>query len=233
MKFFLNPKTADKRLGDAVASRDATAARLAAAQGAVAECRATLQQLAVQGADDAALASGEAKLLDAERRVSTLAPALAEIEALLATLEADRAKTLDEKTRAATAASVNALADEFVEIATAYDTSTAALTDVAGRVVAVTFEATGTHVFAQSSRIEVAAATVVVAECLRQYARAVVNGLAPAEMPKPAPPAAKTVPVMPVLAVAQTVTANPTSPDQFHRVNRPNYQMRYNAGGAS
>jgi hypothetical protein len=48
----------------------------------------------------------------------------------------------------------------------------------------------------------------------------------------PRSPGAVVVPV-PAVAVAEPVTANPTSPDQFHRVNRPNYQMRYTAGGAS
>jgi hypothetical protein len=199
MKFFPNPekaaeKVADKKLADAVASREATAARLAAAQGAVAGCRAILHQLALQGADDAALAGGEAKLLDAERRVSTLAPALAEIDALVTTLEAHQAKMLHEKTCVAVAAYSNGLADEMTEMCAAYLASTAAFNEVCIRALAVTQEANGMTVFTASSLIEVAAATPVVAECLRQHGRAVLNGLAKAEMPKPAALAPKVVP---------------------------------------
>jgi hypothetical protein len=193
-----NPeKTAEKTATDTRASRDATAARLAVARGAVIECTTALHQLAIQGADDAALAGGEAKLLDAERRVSTLAPALAEIEARLATLEVRRAEMLDGKTRAATNAATLALANELIEAGRAYDASTALLNEVCTRALAITMEANGLVVFTASSRIEVKVATEVVAEELRQHGRAVLNGLAKAEMPKPAPPAVKVVPVAP------------------------------------
>src|SRR5580692_1544246 len=111
MKFFPNPeKAAEKKFADTRASRDALAVRLTAAQDAVASAHATLHQLAVEGAVDAALADGEAKLRDTERRVATLTPALVEIDKLLATLEAERAEMLDKKTRAATALATNALA---------------------------------------------------------------------------------------------------------------------------
>lgn len=211
MKFLpSNPaKAAEKKLAETVTSRDALAARLVVAQGAVAECTTALQRLAVQGADDAELAAGEAKLRDAERRVSTLAPALAEIETLLAKLEAEQAEMLDKKLRTQTAAATNALADEYLEIAAAYDASTAALGEVAERALAVSMEANGTHIFAQSSRIEVAAATVVVVECLRQHGRAFTNGLAKAEMPKPAPPPAKPVPAPPKAPTVRVFSNRP------------------------
>jgi hypothetical protein len=198
MKFFANSeKAAEKTLAETTASRVALATRLTAAQGAVAESTAALHQLAIQGADDAALAAGEAKLLEAQRRVATLAPALAEIETLLTTLESEIATTADSKQRVATNAQVAALADELVEVAGAYHASTSALNEVCSRVLAVTMEANGLSVFLTSSLIEVAAAVPIVAEVLRQHGRAVLNHQAPAKFPTPAPPAAKPVPVAP------------------------------------
>jgi hypothetical protein len=197
MKFFPNPeKAAEKKFADTRASRDALAVRLTAAQDAVASAHATLHQLAVEGAVDATLADGEAKLRDTERRVATLTPALVEIDKLLATLEAERAEMLDKKTRTATALATNALADELVEVAAGYHASTSALAEVATRALAVTMEANGLAVFTASSLIEVAAAIPVVAEVLRQHARAVTNNLAPAAMPKPAPQPVKPVPLV-------------------------------------
>jgi hypothetical protein len=193
MKFFPNP---EKKLAAAIASREAVAARLAAARGAVTECTTSLHQLAVQGADDAALAAGEAKLLEAERRVSTLSPALAEIEALVATLESDRAKALDEKTRAATAVSANELGDEIKQAAASLDIALATMVDVSARAIPLTYDATGTNVFCQSARIEIAAASEVVSLILREYGRRVLNGQEPAAFPTPAPPPVKPVPIV-------------------------------------
>jgi hypothetical protein len=191
-------KVAEKKLADTRTSRDALAARLAVARGAVAESNTALQQLAVQGADDAALAAGEAMLRDTERRVSTLAPALAEIEKLLVTLEADRAELLDKKTRTATAAAANELADELIEAGAAYDASTAILAEVSIRALAVSFEANGLAVSMASSRIAVAAAIPVIGEVLRQHGRRVLNGSEPAKFPTPEAPFVADVVVRPV-----------------------------------
>jgi 2'-5' RNA ligase len=145
---------------------------------------------------------------------------------LLEKLEAQLASMADEKLRSATNAATLALADELVEAGAAYDASTAVLSEVSTRALAVTMEANGLAVFAASSRIEVAAATMVVAEALRQHGRAVLNGLAKAEMPKPES-------VKPVeVSKNPTVTAA-SPPVQFHRVDRPSYQMRFRTGGSS
>jgi hypothetical protein len=197
MKFFPNPeKAAEKKLADTRASRDALAVRLAAAQDAVASARATLHQLAVESAVDAALADGEAKLRDTERRVETLTPALVEIDKLLATLEAERAEMLDKKTRVATSAATLALADELVELGAAFEASTIALNEVAGRVLLISVEGNGLAVFTSSAKIEVAAAVEVLAMVLREHSRAVLNHQAPAAMPKSAPEPVKPVRVV-------------------------------------
>jgi hypothetical protein len=200
MKFFPNPeKAADKKLADATAERDAAIERLAVAQGAVSECAKALNQLAAQGADDATLDAGESKLDRAERRVLTLRPALADKETLLAALEAARSETLDKKARATTAAEIAALADELIEVAFAYDGSTAALAGVCNRALAVSTELNGMAVFATASRTEVAAAIPVLAEVLRQHGRQVLDGTAPATFPTPEAPFKPTIPEKPVV----------------------------------
>jgi hypothetical protein len=210
MKFFADPqRAAEKKLADMRASRDALATRLAAAQGAVASARVTLHQLAVEGAVDAALADGEAKLRDTERRVATLTPALVEIGKLLATLEAERAEMLDKKTRAATSAATLALADELTELAVAYHASTSALHEVCGRVLPITPEARLLEAFAASSLIEVAVAIPVIAEALRQHARAVTNNLAPAAMPQVPEPPAKPVAAPPKAPTVRVFSTKP------------------------
>jgi hypothetical protein len=199
MKFFTNSeKTADKKLADATAERDAAVVRLAVAQGAVSDCAKALNQLAAQGADDATLDAGEAKLDKAERRVLTLRPALADKETLLAALEAARAKTLDKKTRDETHDQVFELADELVETALAYDASTAALADVCARALTISSEMSGMAVFTAASRTEVAAAIPVLAEVLRQHGRAVLNHSASATLPTSEAPFVPTIPVKPV-----------------------------------
>jgi hypothetical protein len=197
MKFLPNSeKAAEKKLADTRASRDALATRLAVAQDAVASASAALHQLAVEGAVDAALAAGEAKLRDTERRVATLAPALDQIEKLLIQIEVDRDAMLDKKIRAETAAATLALSDELTEIGAAFEASTIALNEVAARVVLISAEGRGLSVFTASAKIEVAAAVEVLAMVLREHSRAVLNHQAPAAMPKPAPEPVKPVPVV-------------------------------------
>jgi hypothetical protein len=199
MKFFPNSeKTADKKLADATAERDAAVVRLAVAQGAVSDCAKALNQLAAQGADDATLDAGEAKLDKAERRVLTLRPALADKETLLAALEAARAETLDKNTRTSTAAEVAALADDLIELAGAYDASTAALAEVCQRALIISNEMSGMATFTTSSRTEVALAIPVLGEVLRNYGRQVLDGTAPATLPTQENPFKPTIPVKPV-----------------------------------
>jgi hypothetical protein len=199
MKFFPNSeKTADKKLADATAERDAAVVRLAVAQGAVSECAKALNQFAAQGADDATLDAGEAKLDKAERRVLTLRPALADKETLLAALEAARAETLDKKTRATTAAEITALTDELIEVASAHDASTGALAEVCARALIISSEMSGMAVFTAASRTEIAAAIPVLAEVLRNRGRQVLDGTAPAMLATAEAPFVPTIPVKPV-----------------------------------
>jgi hypothetical protein len=171
------------------------AAKLTEAESAVIATKNATWQVALAGDDDG-LDAAESVERAALHRLGTLSAAHTEAGKLLALLDSQIAEMQDAKTRAATNAAVLALADELIEVAAAYDASTAALAKVAGHALVVTMEANGLHVFTTSSRIEVDAAAKVVATCLREHGRAVLNGLAPAAMPKPAPIPAKPVEVV-------------------------------------
>jgi hypothetical protein len=195
MKFFPQKSIAKDR-DAAKANVDRLAAKLIEAEAAIISAKTAAQACALSD-DDGGLDGLEATERAALHRHGTLSAAHSEAVKLLALSETEIATTADSKQRVATNAQVAALADELVEAAAAYDASTAILADVCNRALAVTMEANGLAVFTASSRIEVTAAIPIVAECLRQHGRAVLNHQAPAKFPTPAPPAAKPVPVAP------------------------------------
>jgi hypothetical protein len=90
------------------------------------------------------------------------------------------------------------------------------------------FESAQMGAFVRNAAGEVENAHAMTAGDLNHSIRAIRNG----GQAIPAAPATTVVSV-PAAAVAEPVTVNPASPDQFHRANRPNYQMRYTEGGAS
>jgi hypothetical protein len=190
-------KTLQTALSEALGNRDRVATRLAAAQGAVAECRATLQRLAVEGADDAALARGEALLRASQDRVTTLAPALAEKEQHLAKLEAEHAAMIDKKMRASTAAQVAQMAIDVETAAKDFDTATAALAEITGLAARFCPDAVGLNQFAESSRLQVPPASELVVAVMRHYAGQVLRGEQPAALPQPTPVPQKAVQAAP------------------------------------
>jgi hypothetical protein len=125
---------------------------------------------------------------------------------MLAELESQLAADTENKTRSATGAEIAAFIEEFIEIGGAYVASKSLFNEVLSRALPITWEANGLFVFTASSMIEVPVAIEVVAEEMRQYGRAVLQKLAKAEMPKPAPEPAKVVPVAkePLTAVFAT-----------------------------
>jgi hypothetical protein len=190
-------KTLQTALSDARANRDKVATRLAAAQGAVAECRAALQRLAAESADDAALGRGEALLRASQDRVTTLAPALAEKEQHLAKLEAEHAAMIDKRTRASTAAQVAQMAIDIETAAKDFDTAIAALAEITGLAAKFCPDAVGLNQFAESCRLQVPPATELIVAVMRHYAGQVLRGEQPAALPQPAPVPQKAVQLAP------------------------------------
>jgi hypothetical protein len=200
MKFFPNPeKAAEKKLADTRASRDALATRLAAAQGAVAESRAALQRLAVEGADDTALAAGEATLRASQDRVTTLGAGLAETEQHLATLSAAAADVADRKMRGQTSAAIEAVASDLEEAAKLFEAGAGALLKSAKRASAILTDAVGLEKFTSGVLIETPPAVAMTSEMLRTRASHVLNSLndAPAAMPTPNKPFVKVLEAKP------------------------------------
>jgi hypothetical protein len=160
----------------------------------------------LDGGDPAAFARAKTAVLVALHHLDVSRELCEAADKLSALLESQLAAVADEKLRSSTNAATLALADELLEAGRGYDASTALLSEVCTRALAVTQEAHGLVVFTSSSMIEVKVATEVVAEEIRQHGRAVLNKLAPAAMPKVPEPPAKVVTVekLPLVRVFAT-----------------------------
>jgi hypothetical protein len=180
---------------NAKANVDRLALKLHDAEANVIATKSLAQRAALDG-DDGGLDAAEAAERAALHRHGTLSAAHAESEKLLALLESQLETMADQKLRAATSVATLALADELVEIGAAFEASTIALNEVAGRVLLISAEGNGLAVFTSSAKVEVAAAVEVLAMVLHEHSRAVLNHQAAAAMPKPAPVPAKPVPVV-------------------------------------
>jgi hypothetical protein len=209
--FSKNPdKTLVSDRDAAKSNHDRLAARLTDAEANVIACKTASQTAALDG-DDGSLDLAETAERAALHRLTSLRAAHGEAGKVLTALETQIAETTDKKVRTATAAATDELAAELIEAGAGYLASTALFNAVCARVKAVTMEANGLELFTASSQIEVSAAIPVVVECLRQHGRAVLNRLAPAEMPKPEPAPVKPVPV-PAAKAPPVVTVFATKP---------------------
>jgi hypothetical protein len=181
----------------AKANADRLATKLTEAEQAVIATKQVAQRAALSG-DDSGLDAAETAERAALHRHGTLGAAKAEADKMLAFLDESIETVNDQKLRITTAAATNAMADEYIEVAAAFDASAAALVEIAGRAVPITIEATGTHVLGHRFFGEIAAATPVVVEGLREHGRRVLNNQAAAEMPTPEKPFVAPIIVRPV-----------------------------------
>jgi hypothetical protein len=166
-------------------NRDKLAERLKATGSAVSERRAEAQRLARDGADDADLAAAEAALRGAQDRRFTLAAALVDVERQVQDIERAQDDLADKKRRAETAAAIEKLALEVGEAATAFDAGAEKLAECTGRAAVIITDAKGLEIFATRARTEVDGAVAMISGLLRSRAGAVLNGKAPAGLPKP------------------------------------------------
>jgi hypothetical protein len=187
MKFpFANSeKATEKKLADAVASRDAIAKRLAEAQGAVVERGEALQRLASENATDAALAAGEGFLQEAQRRVATWLPTLAEKEQIVAKLESGLSDAAEKRLRRETSAAIEAIADSLEDAIKSFEAGATALLESAKRSSVVIGDAVGLEKWTAGLLVETPPAVTMTAELLRTRAVHVLNALnnTPAAMP--------------------------------------------------
>jgi hypothetical protein len=180
-------KTLQRDRDTALANRDRLATSLTAAEDSVIATKRAAQSAALSG-DDAGLDAAEHAEAAALRRLATIEAAHSEADRVLALLEGQIAARLDETTRAATAAETNALADELIQAAASFDIAIRQLGDISNRAALISFEATGLANFSASSRVEVPAAAEIIASLLREHAKQVLNGMAPAMLPRPDAP---------------------------------------------
>jgi hypothetical protein len=192
----------------AKANVDRLALKLHDAEANVIATKSLAQRAALAG-DDAGLDAAEVCERAALHRYGTLATAYAEANKMLAFLNESIETVTDQRVRAATSVATLALADELVELGDAYLASTRALNECATRALAVSFELNGLVVFTASSTIEVAAALPIVAACLKQHSRAVVNHQAAAAMPLVPEPPAKPVAAQPKAPTVRVFTTRP------------------------
>jgi hypothetical protein len=164
--------------------------RLKATELALSERRAGAQRLARDGANDSELDAAEAALRSAQDRRSTLAAALVDVERQVQDLERAHDDLTDKKLRAETAAAIEKLVSEVAEAATAFDAGAEKLAECTARAAVIVADARGLQIFAISARDEVRAAIAMTSALLRSRATEVLNGNAPAKLPKPETPIA-------------------------------------------
>jgi hypothetical protein len=178
--FKMNPMTATTKDRDAAkANGDRLAARLIAAEQAVVARRHEAEQLALDGAADAALDKAEAALRAALDRQSTIAAASTEAGKLLALLESKLAELADKQTRAATAVTVEAWATRLEEIGEEIGPLLSELADIAAKAFAAQiWDANGLATFSKACVSQIPDGCGLVARSVREYAVRVQTGLA-------------------------------------------------------
>jgi hypothetical protein len=178
-----NPEKAVQRdINAATVNRERLSAKLAEAEQASARHAAAAKQAALSG-DDAELDRAEGSLRAAQDRSNTLKTALAEVEQQLQTLEQSKADIADRKMRAETAAEIELVVRNMIEVAGEFDAVAARLSELTTRTVPWLWEARGLDDFVKVGRAQVPSAVDLVAKMLRAHTDAVIAGNAPAALP--------------------------------------------------
>jgi len=196
MAFFNKTDPAEKHQRDleakltaARASRDDLVARRNVAETAAATHREKACKLAAEGADDKTLSAAENAMRREQDRVATLSDALMKTESTIADLEREIAQVVDQRCRAETAAAVNALVEKWGTVRSAFNAVINEIVDLARESAAITLDAHPLKVFVEAVQAQVPPETEFVASVLQGHAKAVLNGAAPASLPKPPEPA--------------------------------------------
>jgi hypothetical protein len=190
-------KTLSRDRDAAKANVDRLAVRLTDAEQAVITTKSAAQTAALAG-DDGALDSAEAAEGAALRRLTTIRAAHADSEKALALLEDQLVTISDQRLRTATADETNELADTLAQAGQSFDISISELVTLTAKIAPFIFESRGLEAFSASSKIEVPAAIEIISALLREHAKMVLNGSAPATLPRQEAPFKSTIPEKPV-----------------------------------
>jgi hypothetical protein len=177
----------EKKVDAARANCDRLTEQLATAKALILERKSAVRQLAFDGAEAPERLAAGSKVREAEVDVEALSGALDDAKAHLTSLEAELAQIADRKLRAETAGAIDSLATELEAAATGFDTATAKLVETSRRVAEIVLDGHGLCAFAMAARAEAPAAAQMIAQELRNRAKATLDGRAPAALPK-APP---------------------------------------------
>jgi hypothetical protein len=191
-------KNPEKQMASNIADKKAELAkivgRLADAEAAVVAATSAATQLAVTGADDAALDAAETKMRASTDRVATLRRGLVEAEATVATLMREQAEHLDAKTRRETAAEVEAMAADIEEVDQELAPLIARLAEITARAqIAQIWDARGLNTFAEACRVQIPVGIALMARSMREHATRVLDGRERASLLKADPPRAAVV----------------------------------------
>jgi hypothetical protein len=118
-------------------------------------------------------------------RAATLGDALGDVEATICNLEREIAQIIDQRCRAETAAAVTALADKWATMGAAFDATVGELADLARESATIVPDAYPLEVFLAAVKQQVPPEAGLVSRVLRDHAKAVLAGTAPASLPTP------------------------------------------------
>ena len=175
----------EAKLKDKRASRDNLIERQKSAETNAAEHREKARKLAGDGADDAALSAAESAMRREQDRAATFSDAIGDAETSIADLEFDIAQVIDQRCRAETATAVTALADKWATMGAAFDAVVGGLADLARESATIIPDARPLRVFLEAVKQQVPPEAGLVSSVLRDHAKAVLAGTAPASLPKP------------------------------------------------
>ncbi len=175
----------EAKLKDKRASRDNLIERCKAAEANAFSLREKARKLAADGADDAALSAAESAMRRDQDRAATLGDALGDVETTIGNLEREIVQIIDQRCRAETAAAVTALADKWATMGAAFDAVVGGLADLARESATIIPDARPLRVFLEAVKQQVPPEAGLVSSVLRDHAKAVLAGTAPASLPKP------------------------------------------------
>jgi hypothetical protein len=176
--------------------------RTQTAEGKLAACRATVEQLALE-ADDAALDRALQARRAAEDKLAALHGAAAKIGKEVSEIEAAIDKVVDGRVRAETSVAVNAMADELAEAQADFTKAAQRLEAAARQGGLLVPESRAVAEFTLSAREQLPPAVEMVVAGLRAHARGVLAGHGSPSLPRPAP--APVLTLVPAAEPMQTV----------------------------
>jgi hypothetical protein len=178
-------KKAQRDLDAARASRNSLFERRKIAETSAAEHRDKARKLAREGADDQTLSAAELDMRREQDRTATFTGAISDVEATIANLEGEIAQIIDQRCRNETAAALTTLADKLAAAATAFDEPAGQLAEMARESALIVLDGHPLQVFMHAVKEQVPPTVAVITNGLRDHAKAVLAGTAPASLPKP------------------------------------------------